>query len=236
MTVRRHVGPGARRRSARRLARTTVAAIGALFALSACAPGVDRAVVGVVVDSCDPGEEVGSGMVVAPGLAITSAHVVAGARAITVERRGGRFPAEIVGFDPDMDLAYLAFSTLPGTYPSVASEHVRDGDAGTAFVVRDGDTVELPVTVRRRVRIRTEDIYIQGETLRPGFELDADIESGDSGGAVVVDGEVVGVIWARSNRFDRRAYAIDAVRAATLIEEQRAAGDLGDDVDVTRCH
>ncbi len=90
--------------------------------------------------------------------------------------------------------------------------------------------------IRRRVNIRTEDIYIEGETLRPGFELDAGIESGDSGGAVMVDGKVVGVIWARSNKYDERAYAIDAVRAADLIDEQRATGRLGPDVDITRCH
>lgn len=211
-------------------------AVATTLAATACAPGFDRSVVGVVVDSCDPGVEVGSGMVVAPGLALTSAHVVAGARSIVVDRRGGRFRASVVAFDPEMDLAYLAFTGLPGTSPEVASEHVRDGDDGVAYVVRDGEVVALPVTVRRRVRIRTEDIYIQGETLRPGFELDADIESGDSGGAVVVAGRVIGVIWARSNRFDRRAYAIDAVRAAARVDEQLATGRLGDDVDITRCH
>jgi len=105
-----------------------------------------------------------------------------------------------------------------------------------AYVVREGVVVTVPVRVRRRINIRTEDIYIEGETLRPGFDLDAEIGPGDSGGAVVVDGRLVGVLWARSNRFERRAYAIDAVRAAELITEQRRTGRLGDDVDVARCH
>ena len=57
-------------------------------------------------------------------------------------------------------------------------------------------------------------------TNRPGFELDADIESGDSGGPVVVDGKVVGVLWARSSKYDHRAYAIDPVAAGGLVREQ----------------
>lgn len=192
--------------------------------------------VGLVVDSCDPGQEVGSGIVIAPGLALTSAHVIAGADEITVNQQGRSSVGDVVAFDPEMDLAYVSFDALPTHVLPVVSDHVEAGDEGLAYVVREGEVVVLPVRIRRRVRIRTEDIYIQGETLRPGFELDADIRSGDSGGAVVVDGKIAGVIWARSNRFDERAYAIDAVRAAELIDEQRATGRLGDDIDIARCH
>ena len=213
-----------------------IAAASLALVATACAPDPPAAVVGLIVDSCDPGIELGSGMVVAPGLALTSAHVVAGAEAIRVEQQGRSSPGTIVGFDPEMDLAYVSFDGLPIRLPEVASDHVGPGDRGVAYVVRDGEVVAVPVTVRRRVQIRTEDIYVEGETLRPGFELDADIQGGDSGGAVMIDGKVVGSIWARSNRFGERAYAIDAVRAADLIEEQRASGRLGPDVDVERCH
>ncbi len=84
--------------------------------------------------------------------------------------------------------------------------------SGRAYVFRDGAVEVLPVRVRRPVQIHTEDIYIEGDTYRPGFELDAEIRSGDSGGPVMVDGEVIGVIWARSSKFDARAYAIDPRR------------------------
>ncbi len=192
--------------------------------------------VGLVVDSCDPGQDLGSGMVVAPGLALTSAHVVAGANEITVEQRGRSSLGTVVGFDPEMDLAYVAFDALSTWIPEVGSDHIEPDDTGVAYVVRDHVVTEVPVRVRRRVQIRTEDIYIDADTLRPGIELDAEITRGDSGGAVMIDGKVVGVIWARSNRFDERAYAIDAVRAADLIAQQLATGRLGPDVDITRCH
>lgn len=201
-----------------------------------CAPDPPSAVVGLVIDPCGPGQEVGSGMIVAPGLALTSAHVVAGADEIIVHHGGREEVGTIAGFDPEMDLAYVAFDAIPTRTLEVASDHVDEDDLGTAYVVRDSEVVAVPVRVRRRINIRTEDIYIEGETLRPGFELEAEIGAGDSGGAVVIDGRVVGVIWARSNKFERRAYAIDAVRAATLIDEQLATGDLGDDVDITRCY
>jgi S1-C subfamily serine protease len=203
---------------------------------SACAPDPPSAVVGLVIDSCDPGQEVGSGMVVAPDLVLTSAHVVAGADAIVVNQGGRSSIGTVVAFDPEMDLAYVTFEGVPTRTLPVRSDRVRAGDTGVAYVVRDGEVVGVPVRIRRRVTIRTEDVYVQGETERPGLELDAAIESGDSGGAVVIDGMVVGVIWARSNRFDRRAYAIDAVRAADLVHEQLATGRIGDDIDITRCH
>jgi S1-C subfamily serine protease len=192
--------------------------------------------VGLIVDSCDPGVDNGSGIVIGPGLVLTAAHVLAGARDITVEQGGAAAEGTVVGFDPNMDLAYVAFDGPPTRTPTVASTHVGADDTGVAYVVRDAEVVGVPVRVRRRIQIRTEDIYIQGETVRPGFELEADIHAGDSGGAVVIGGQVAGVIWARSKRDPHRAYAIDAVRGAELIDEQLTAGTLGDDVDIARCH
>ena len=119
-------------------------------------------------------------MIVAHGLALTSAHVVAGAEEITVDQRGRRRPGTIVGFDPEIDLAYVAFDALPTRIPEIGSDHVTPGDTGVAYVVRDHEVTEVPVRVRRRVKIRTEDIYIDVDTLRPGIELDAEIQSGDS--------------------------------------------------------
>ena len=203
---------------------------------TACAPDPPSAVVGIVVDSCGPGQEGGSGMIVAPGVALTAAHVVAGANEIIVHHGGRAAVATVAGFDPEMDLAYLTFDAVPAQMFAIDSDDVEAGDTGIAYVVRDGEVVSVPVGIRRRINIRTEDIYLEGETLRPGFDLTAEIQPGDSGGALVVDGRIVGVIWARSNQTEQRAYAIDAVRAAELISEQLRTGRLGDDVDIARCH
>lgn len=221
-----------------------VAAVVVLAAvLAGCAGDPPSAVVGLQVVGCSPHPEIGSGMFVDVNgiggidepLVLTSAHVVKGARDITVTRGGARGTATIVAFDPDMDLAYLAVDGIGTRFPwSVDSDAVVGGERGVAYVVRDGEAVSLPVTVARRVQIRTEDVYIEGETMRPGYELAVDIDAGDSGAAVVVDGKVVGVVWARSRRDSERAYAIDPVRAGERVRRQLDTGDLTD-VDLTRC-
>jgi S1-C subfamily serine protease len=203
--------------------------------VSSCAADPPAAVVGIVVKGCDPGEENGSGMIVEPGLVLTSAHVLAGARQIAVLDDGVRVPGTIVAFDPEMDIAYLSIADRTTAPMSIASDHVRAGDNGVAYVVRGGEPVTLPIRILRRARIHTEDIYIQGETVRAGFELDADIRAGDSGGAVMIDGEVVGVLWARSSKRENRAWAIDPVRSGDLVREQLRTGAIGDDIDLARC-
>lgn len=201
--------------------------------MTACAPDPPSAIVGVVVEGCPPGRDSGSGAIVADGLVLTSAHTLRGAETIAVTQGDDEIEATIVGFDPDLDLAYLA-ADVSGRPLDVDSSWVERGDRGRAWVVRNGDAVPVDVVVERRIELRTEDIYVEGETVRPGLELTADIELGDSGGVVLVDGDVVGVLWARSRQQPGRAYAIDPDRGGDLIDDQLRSDDLGD-VDLARC-
>lgn len=206
--------------------------------IGGCANDPPSAAVGIEVLGCGPGIEQGSGMIVdtvTGPLVLTSAHVVKGARSITVTRGDTRATATVVAFDPEMDLAHLAVEDLTAPHPwPVDSASIEGGESGSVYVVRADRVVTLPVTIVRRINIRTEDIYIEGETLRPGYELRVDIDPGDSGGAVVVDGRVVGVVWARSRRNTERAYAIDPIRAGDRVTAQLRTGDLTD-VDPSRC-
>ena len=204
------------------------------------AVGAEPRAVGIRAEGCGPGAGKGSGLVVAPGVVLTSAHVVAGADTITVQFEADtEASATVIGFDPFMDLAYLrtpAEAAVGAIEPSISSDHAEPGSSGHALVFRDGAPTELDVEVRRRVRINTEDIYVEGDVTRPGFELTADIELGDSGGAVYVDGEIIGVLWARTRDFDDDgSYAIDVSRARELIDTQLATGVLGPEVDTSRC-
>ncbi|HUF98530.1 MAG TPA: trypsin-like peptidase domain-containing protein [Ilumatobacter sp.] len=210
---------------------------------SGCAPDPPVAIVGLSVNACDPGLEAGSGAIVAPGIVLTSAHVVAGAESIAVRQPGTGVVVDgtIVGFDPINDLAYVAVDDLIGQELQMATQQAVSGDTGTAYVVRDGMVVALPITIARPINIRTEDIYIDAMTNRPGYELVADIEPGDSGGVVLIDGEVIGIIWARSNLSANRAYAIDAIAAAAAIDQQLSSGEIDTDangvlIDLTRCY
>jgi S1-C subfamily serine protease len=211
------------------------AVAGLWLATTGCAPDPPSAAVGIVVAGCDPGEGTGSGAVVAPGLVLTAAHVVAGADEIRVIRGERSVGAEIVGFDPDMDLAYLAVEGLAAAPLPVTSAGVEPGDHGVVYVARGDDIVAVAATVRRRVQISTEDIYLRGNTVRPGYELEADIQPGDSGAALVIGGDVVGVVWARSRADADRSYAIDPERGGALIRRQLDAGRLGAGIDPMRC-
>ena len=191
---------------------------------------------GLSVAGCPPGEAHGTGTIVAPGLVLTSAHVVKGATEISVTNGDWSTTGTIVGFDPNMDLAYVRLDSGSARALDVDGSHVSRGDTGSAYVYRDGAVRVIPVRVRRPVQIHTEDIYIKGDTYRPGYEVEADIHAGDSGGPVVVDGDVVGVLWARSSKFDSRAYAIDPVAAGDLIRSQLASGSIGPEIDRTRCN
>jgi S1-C subfamily serine protease len=165
--------------------------------------------------------------------------VLKGADEIVVSNAGTATTGTIIAFDPAMDLALVQLAeplgdVLPLADISEIAEIDTEGADGIAYVMRDGAIVEIPVTVRRKINLRTEDIYIDGEYDRPAWELDATTKAGDSGGAVVVNGRVIGVLSLRSNRYDSRAYAIDPVRAGDTIRAQRESGAL-DGIDLARC-
>jgi S1-C subfamily serine protease len=223
--------------------RAVAAVMLAAVVIGACAPDPPSAIVGLSIQACDTGLESGSGAFVAPGIVLTAAHVVAGAKTLTVEQPGSGRPmiGEIVGFDPINDLAYVGVDDRYAQHLAVATTSAASGDTGTAYVVRKGAVVALPIEIVRPVNIRTEDIYVDTMTNRPGFELLADIDAGDSGGVVVVGGRVVGVIWARSNLAPDRAYAMDFLAGSGIIDEQLATGVIGDNaagtpIDVARCY
>jgi len=148
------------------------------------------------------------------GLAVTAAHVVAGATDVrVVDGEGAEHDAQVVWFDPDLDLAVLRTDRDIGV-PLRVTQPAVSGDIGV--VARRSDHTDATalilsdVRVIRTVDIETTDIYLDREVTRPGFEVDAAITPGDSGAVVVLPGGIVGgMLWARSNERPERAWAID---------------------------
>ena len=175
-----------------------------------------EAAVQVRVAGCRSIEHLGQGSMIGPRLVLTSAHVVAGATAIGLTAAdGSAATGTVVHLDPDLDLA-LVETDHDLARPLVVGR-ADPGDVGTVVVRRDERLQSMSVEVVRPVTIRTEDIYIQGHVLRPGYELEASIEPGDSGGVVVVDGHAVAVVWSRSRQDENRAWAIDSNAIADAI-------------------
>jgi hypothetical protein len=94
----------------------------------------------------------------------------------------------------------------------------RDGAGVAIAVIRDGRAVSLHGRVRRRVLVHFRDQPEDTPRDRPGLELAAQIDPGDSG-APVLDGRgrLVGVLYARSRDADGTAWAVDASAARALL-------------------
>ncbi len=134
----------------------------------------------------------GSGFVISEdGFIVTNNHVIEGADEIMIDFRDGtRLPAEVVGTDPNTDIALLKVE------PESALTHVAFGDSDTARVgdwvmamgnpLGQGFSVSVGiVSARERALSGTYDDYIQ---------TDAAINRGNSGGPLFnMDGDVVGV-------------------------------------------
>lgn len=216
--------------------RVSAIAVGVL--LASCGNGeasVDplASVVTIEASGCRPTPTRAVGTVVGDGLVVTVAHAVAGETDIFVRSADGRAHRGVVAaIDTRLDAAVLRVDGLESD--AVASRPYEDGDDITFVVVREGAVSRVPVDVRRRVTIRTSDIYRRGEHLRPGLEVAAVVRAGDSGGGLVgTDGDLVGMVWSASRRVEDRAWALTSEAIAPVIAAA-ASGQVSPAVTCSR--
>lgn len=176
---------------------------------SATLAAAEGSVVQVIGLGCG-GKVEGSGFVVAPGVVVTNAHVVAGVRAPTVLDDAGEHGATVVHFDPDEDLAVLRAPTSRA--PSLAAETgaLGPGTAGAVLGYPGGGPLhESDAVVLSETIAVGQNIYNQGSVRRSIYELSADIRPGNSGGPLIgTDGKVAGIVFAKSVTQDRVGYAL----------------------------
>lgn len=163
----------------------------------------------------------GSGVVTVDGV-VTNAHVVAGAEDITVTSADGvRHNAELRAFDPVRDLALLGVDGLD--VEPLDTGAPQGGTDATALVRAEEEVEVADVRIERTINIISTDIYGLGEHRRRGMELSADIDAGDSGGAILdASGSVVGIVFSASRTQADVAYAVSALEIAALAEATSA--------------
>ena len=174
-----------------------IVASAAALAPFAVAGAAERpAVVAVRVWSAAGVAERATGTVIAPGQVLTVAHVLEGGTRVEVQGRR----AAVVRRSAALDLALLRV-------PGATGPRVRFGDAdGELRVLTVGEGV-VPAGLRRRIAARLVDQ--PGQPRRPSLELAATVTAGDSGAPVVnAEGDVVGVVYARSTRREGTAYGV----------------------------
>jgi serine protease Do len=136
----------------------------------------------------------GSGVVVDAkrGLVLTNNHVIANATQITVTLRDGRqLEAEVVGTDPDTDVAVIK---IPAdnliAVKTTDSDSLRVGD----FVVAIGNPFGLGQTVTSGIVSALSRSGLGIEGYEDFIQTDASINPGNSGGALVnLRGELAGI-------------------------------------------
>ena len=172
----------------------------------------------------------GSGFTVDAETVVTNAHVVAGVDRPTVIRPDGRqLNATVQVFDPGATLAVLR---VPGL--GQAALDIGTADVGTEGAVfgYPGGQRELEITparIQNRLNATGRDLYGTATTRREVFILSANVEPGDSGGALTdADGVVVGVVFAIAPDRPSTAYALTSNELTAVLAEPRGgAVDTG---------
>ncbi len=171
-------------------------------------------------NDCNRGVE-GTGFLYGPGRVMTNAHVVAGVDEPVVIVGDEERRADVVYYNPDIDVAVLALSGTRG--PVLRFDRTAEPRQAAAVLgyPQDGPYDVQGARVRGEQRLRSPDIYGQGTVVREVYSLRALVRPGNSGGPLVSSaGEVLGVIFAASVTDDQTGYALTADQVA----EAAAAG------------
>ena len=139
-------------------------------------------------------QSLGSGVIVeaVKGYVLTNNHVIAGADDISVTLSDGRsFSAEVIGTDPDTDLAVVRIKAEGlKALPLADSNQLRVGD----FVVAVGNPFGLGQTVTSGIVSALGRAGFRGLEYQNFIQTDASINPGNSGGALInLRGELVGI-------------------------------------------
>jgi len=163
----------------------------------------------------------GSGVIMRrSGYILTNHHVVQGAEEIVILTHDGRqAAAELIGSDPESDLAVLRIQ-LAGLAPIVVGEpsRARIGDVVLAI----GNPLGFGQAVTQGIISATGRNGLGLNTFENFIQTDADINPGNSGGAVVdAEGRLLGISTANLNQNGTNgiSFAIPADTAEQVMSE-----------------
>ena len=180
----------------------------------------------------------GTAFAISPGLVLTNAHVVAGAKKVEIALPGQDLkPAAVTAFDPERDLALIRVEV---EIPPLSLQTPMEGQLAVVIGHPLGGPLRTaPIRFVEKVIANGEDIYRSLETKRKIWFAAANLKSGDSGAPVVdTNGDVVGVIFAIAPPgaldYERAAYVLDRSEIAGFMAEV-AAFDERSVVNTGKC-
>ncbi len=175
-------------------------------------------------------QSLGSGVIVdaVQGYVLTNNHVISGATEISVTLADGRsFEAEVIGTDPDSDLAMVRIPAENLQALSLAdSNQLRVGD----FVVAVGNPFGLGQTVTSGIVSALGRTGFRGLEFQNFIQTDASINPGNSGGALInLRGELVGInsaIFTPSGGNVGIGFAIPSAMAKYVMDQLAQFGEV----------
>src|SRR6266702_6812290 len=220
---------------------TATATSNTVLSASQIAQRVDPALVDIVsTNSVQGATSAGTGIVLTSnGEVLTNNHVIRGATSIKVTDVGnGRtYTAKVVGYDASRDVAVIQLQNASGltTANLGDSSSVQAGDAVTALGNAGGKggtpsvATGTVTALNQGITASDEGSGVNSEQLTGLIETNADIQPGDSGGALVNSyGQVIGMNTAASSgtqfqsasgQSAAQAYAIPIDHAETIAQQ-----------------
>ena len=175
-------------------------------------------------------QSLGSGVIVdaEKGYVLTNNHVIQGADDISVTLSDGRsFDAEVIGTDPDTDLAMIRIPAEDLDALEFAdSNELRVGD----FVVAVGNPFGLGQTVTSGIVSALGRSAFRGLEFQNFIQTDASINPGNSGGALInLRGQLVGInsaIFTPSGGNVGIGFAIPSAMAQNVMQQLADFGEV----------
>ena len=171
-----------------------------------------------------PRRGTGTGFLIDPaGHILTNHHVIEGAERLTVKLADGRsLRAEVVGSDPDTDIALIKISG-PTPFPHATlgdSNRLRVGEwvcaIGNPLAYEHTVTVGVVSFIGRKLFDASLDNYIQ---------TDAAISFGNSGGPLInARGQVIGINSAISRQANNIGFAVPINQARAVLPQLKTLG------------
>ena len=161
----------------------------------------------------------GSGFVIGPDHVITNAHVVAGLSSepdVYAHGSPAAYPAQVVLFDPERDIAVLYVPGLGLPALKMAGPAPFGGMAIVAGYPLDGGFTAAPATVGAAEMATGPDIYQANQVTRDIYPIRALVQPGNSGGPLLApDGSVYGIVFAAATSIRDTGYALTASEVAS---------------------
>ncbi|MEO8625638.1 MAG: trypsin-like peptidase domain-containing protein [Candidatus Limnocylindrales bacterium] len=168
--------------------------------------------------------------------AVTNAHVVAGSDKVWISFNGelDRHPAEVVLYDPELDVALLYEADVRLTPLTLSGSVAERGQQAAALGYTGGGGLRsIPAVVSRDLDAVGRDIYGSNIVERSVIELRENVAPGDSGGPLLIaGGDVLGVTFSKSQSDPQIGYAL----AAAAVEHSIAPSlDSSNPADTQSC-